>query len=158
MTKLGYYFVLYQTTTFLLLSTSNNNRLLIFPTTFCLCQHQFLLMSNSNFLLTTPLANHVSRNQFVNYCLYVFFNNLYHPFHLIFQQPFTFLQPLSSTIFVLSLQLLSTSNHSTHFFSNQPFNQTILFQLINFIFLFSIDPPWNFLVRGARNERNKTQQ
>ena len=75
---------------FLLLSTSNNNRLLTFHNTFS-------LMSNSSFSLTTLLTNYVSRNQFVNYCVYVFFNNLYHPFHLLFQQLFTFLQSIPPT-------------------------------------------------------------
>ena len=77
-------------------------------TAFCSCQHPttivclpfitlLRLCPTAVFSLTTLLTNYVSRNQFINYCVYVFFNNLYQPFHLLFQQPFTFLQPISPT-------------------------------------------------------------
>ena len=115
-----------------------------FTTTFRLCQHQFLLMSNSNFLLTTPLANHVSRNQFVNYCLYVFFNNLYHPFHLIFQQPFTFLQPLSSTIFVLFLQIFVNKQPINSFFQQPAFQPNLFISIQPLHFLVSYRSSLNF--------------
>ena len=116
MAKLGYYFVLRHTTTFHIQQQTTAFCFCQHPTTIvCLSfqqlfacvninqqplvsiQHQLLLMSSNNFLLTTLLTNYVSRNQFVNYCVYVFFNNLYHPFHLLFQQPFTFLQSIPPT-------------------------------------------------------------
>ena len=122
---------------FLLLSTSNNNRLLIFPTTFRLCQHQLLLMSNGNFLLTTLLTNHVSRNLFVNYCVHFY----HHPL-----QPFLFSQPIPTTNhFVPGFNHFC---HSLRFFL-QPFASAIQPILTSTIFLFSIDPPWIFLVRLA---------
>ena len=86
-------------------------------------QHQLLLMSNGNFLLTTLLTNHVSRNQFVNYCVYVFPNNLYQPFHLIFQQPFIFLQPFVNQQ-PIQLIFFSAISLSTKLFY---FNSAILF-------------------------------
>ena len=94
-------------------------------------QHKLLLMSNNIFLLTTLLTNYVSRNQFVNYCIYFLSNNCLH-FCNQYHQPLILF--LDSTIFVLSLQPRSTSHHSTHFFSASSsstkffhFNSTISF-------------------------------
>ena len=62
-------------------------------------QHKFLLISNTNFLLTTLLTNHVSRNHFVNYCIvfmsfpttvYIFATNTTNHSFCSWIQPFLF--------------------------------------------------------------------
>ena len=107
---------------FLLLSTSNNKRSLFACVNFnqqplVSIQHQLLLMSNGNFLLTTLLTNHVSRNLFVNYCVHFY----HHPL-----QPFLFSQPIPTTN-----HFVPGFNHFCHslcFFYNhllQQFNQPL---------------------------------
>ena len=112
------------------LSTSTSNLWFIFNINFCLCpttnfcsQHCYLTMFLATYLsfICVPFTTNLNYSTFATTYLRNFATN------------FTFF-----------CNFLSTSNQFNSFFSNQPVNQTILFQLSNFIFLFSMYPPWIF--------------
>ena len=75
-------------------------------------QHQLLLMSNNNFLLTTLLTNHVSRNLFVIY-LCTFYQQATNSTHFLATSPstnFFHCNPATSFSPVLLLFLFSSLN------------------------------------------------
>ena len=135
------------TNNFVLLSTSNNSDSFISNSNFCFCQHQFVVYStpNSNVRLLQPICH--------LFCI------------LFYQQPHA---TISASIFVFFTtmclsnsttystfrfcNLSPTSNHLTHFFSNQPSNSIFLFftfkHFQQFYCLISL-PPCFFWIRCA---------
>ena len=111
--------------------------------TFAYLSNNFVLIATTNQQLNNLLLPTCSLFQSICRLFCVpFINSLKQPYCLNYSTFATTYLRNFATNFTFFCNFLSTSNQFNSFFSNQPVNQTILFQLSNFIFLFFIDPPW----------------
>ena len=128
----------------------SNNFSLVSTSTFAYLSNNFVLIATTNQQLNNLLLPTCSLFQPICHLFCVPFSNSFvQPYSLNFSTFATMNLRNFAANFTFFCNFLSTSNHSSHFFNNQPFNQIFSFQFSHFIFLFSIDPPWIFLVRLA---------
>ena len=123
-----------------------SNQTTLFPlcqtSTFAYLSNNFVLITTTNYQLNNLLLPTCSLFQPICHLFCVpFINSLQQPYCLNYSTFATTYLRNFATNFTFFCNFLSTSNRSTHFFNNQPFNQIFSFQFSHFIFLFSIDPP-----------------